>query len=87
MGRHSIHRKPMTETERQQRWRAKKRRDKIWLAGSDPTARRPTPKRTDKDFWPTPLELRTALIHCVLPLRPKARYGRTRPVTASWPMP
>src|SRR5262245_4805106 len=71
MGRHSIHRKPMTATERQRRWRAKQRRAKIWLANSDPSARRPTPKRADKDFWPTPPELRTALIRYVLPLLPE----------------
>jgi hypothetical protein len=73
MGRHSIHRKPMTATERQRRWRAKQRRAKIWLANGDPSARRPTPKRLDKDFWPTPLELRTALIRYVLPLLPEGR--------------
>jgi hypothetical protein len=71
MGRHSIHRKPMTATERQRRWRAKKRRAKIWLGNSDPSARRPTPKRTDKDFWPTPPELQTALIRYVVPLLPE----------------
>jgi hypothetical protein len=40
----------MTATERQRKWRAKQRRAKIWLANSDPSARRPTPKRADKDF-------------------------------------
>jgi hypothetical protein len=70
VGRHSLHQKPMTAAERQRRWRAKQRRAKIWLANADPTARRPTPKRADKDFWPTPPELRTALIRYVLPLLP-----------------
>src|SRR6516165_1379622 len=71
MGRHSIRRKPMTATERQRRWRAKQRRAKIWLADSDPSARWPTPKRADKDFWPTPPELQAALIRYVLPLLPE----------------
>jgi hypothetical protein len=72
MGRRSIHRKPLTATERQRRWRAKKRRRKIWYGtNSDPSARRPTPKRTDKDFWPTPPELQAALIRYVLPLLPE----------------
>src|SRR5262245_19345955 len=70
MGRHSIHRKPMTATERQRRWRAKLRRRKIWSGNSDPSARRPTPKREDKDFWPTPAELRAALVRYVLPQVP-----------------
>jgi hypothetical protein len=60
----------MTATERQRRWRAKQRRARIWLASDDPTARRPTPKRADKDFWPTPPELRIALVRYVLPLLP-----------------
>jgi hypothetical protein len=70
MGRRSIHRQPMTATERQRRWRAKKRRASIWLGNQDPSARRPTPKRADKDFWPTPPELQVALIRHVLPLLP-----------------
>jgi hypothetical protein len=70
MGRHSIHKKPMTATEYQRRWRAKKRRKAIWSGGDDATARRPTPKRTDKDFWPTPTELQRALVRYVLPLLP-----------------
>jgi hypothetical protein len=60
----------MTATEHQRRWRAKKRRAAIWHGGDDPTARRPTPKRTDKDFWPTPPELQIALTRHVLPLLP-----------------
>jgi hypothetical protein len=71
MGRRPIHRKAMTPTERQRRWRAKKRRAGIWHGNSDPSARRPTPKRTDKDFWPTPPELRIALLRYVLPLLPE----------------
>jgi hypothetical protein len=71
MGRRSIHRTPMTATERQQRWREKKRRHKIWIANRDPSARLPTPKRRDKDFWPTAPELRIALIRYVLPLLPE----------------
>jgi hypothetical protein len=71
MGRRSIHRKPMTATERQRRWRAKKRRAQIWLGDPDPSARWPTPKRADKDFWPTPPELQVALIRYVLPLLPE----------------
>jgi hypothetical protein len=71
MGRHSIYRKPMTPTEYQRRWRAKQRRAKIWLGDSDPSARRPTPRRIDKDFWPTPPELQVALILHVLPLLPE----------------
>ena len=70
MGRHSIHRKPMTATERQRRWRDKQRRAKIWSDNRDPAARRPTPQRRDKDFWPTPPELRIALVRYVLPLLP-----------------
>jgi hypothetical protein len=70
MGRHSIHKKPMTATEYQRRWRAKKRRKAIWSGGDDATARRPTPKRADKDFWPTPPELQRALVRYVLPLLP-----------------
>ena len=63
MGRRSIHGKPMTPTEYQRRWRAKKRA-KIWLNDSDPSARGP------KDFWPTPPELLVALIRYVRPLLP-----------------
>ena len=36
----------------------------------DPVARRPAPKRTGKDFWPTPANLTAALIQHVLPLLP-----------------
>jgi hypothetical protein len=61
----------MTPTERQRRWRAKKRRRAIWSGGDDPSARRPTPKRADRDFWPTPGELQVALIRFVLPLLPE----------------
>jgi hypothetical protein len=70
MGRRSIHRQPMTATERQRRWRAKKRRAGIWGKNRDPSARRPMPKRTDRDFWPTPPELQIALTRHVLPLLP-----------------
>ena len=56
-----------TATERQACWRAKQRRAKIWAN----TARRPTPKRADKNFWPTPPELQVALIRYVLPLLPE----------------
>jgi hypothetical protein len=37
----------------------------------DSAARRPTPKRNDKDFWPTSPELQIALIRYVLPLLPQ----------------
>ena len=60
----------MTATERQRRWRAKKRRQAIFNANRDPAARRPTPQRKDFDFWPTPTELRAALIEAVLPTLP-----------------
>lgn len=62
----------LTATERQQRWRAKKRRRAIFGSNPDPAARRPTPKREDLDFWPTPVELRQALISSVLPILPRA---------------
>jgi hypothetical protein len=65
-----IGKRAMTGAERVARFRAKQRRAKIWGANSDPSARRPTPKRTDKDFWPTPPELQVALARYVLPLLP-----------------
>jgi hypothetical protein len=71
MGRHSIHQKPMTATERQRRWRDRLRRRKIWIGNPDSSARRPTPKRRDKDFWPTPPELPIALTRYVLPFLPE----------------
>jgi hypothetical protein len=71
MGRRSIYGKPLTPVERVQRWRAKQRRAKIWGTNKDLPARRPTPKRTDLDFWPTPPELQTALVRHVLPLLPE----------------
>jgi hypothetical protein len=60
----------MTKTERQRKWRAKVRRKKIWGRNRDPSARRPTPRRSDLDFWPTPPCLTAALIEVVLPLLP-----------------
>jgi hypothetical protein len=60
----------MTKTERQRKWRAKVRRQKIWGSNRDPNARRPTPRRNDLDFWPTPPCLTAALIQVVLPLLP-----------------
>jgi hypothetical protein len=60
----------LTATERQQRWRAKKRRQAIFGPNRDPSARRPTPHREDLDFWPTPRELRVAFIEKVLPTLP-----------------
>jgi hypothetical protein len=70
MGRRPLGRKAMTNAERQRKFYAKQRRAKIWGANSDPSARRPTPKRTDTDFWPTPPELQIALVRYVLPLLP-----------------
>jgi hypothetical protein len=70
VGRKPIGRKAMTATELQRRWRAKKRRAKIWGSNTDQNARRPTPRRTDLDFWPTPPCLRTALARIVLPHLP-----------------
>jgi hypothetical protein len=70
MGRRPIGKAAMTPTEYQRRWRAKVRRRKIWDGNADPGARRPTPKREDQDFWPTPECLRSALVHCVLPFLP-----------------
>jgi hypothetical protein len=64
-------RKPLTPTERQRRWRARKRG--VSIEPRDKAARRPTPLRTGElDFWPTPPELRTALVRYVLPLLPEA---------------
>jgi hypothetical protein len=68
--RHRIGKRAMTGAERVARFRAKQRRARIWGANSDPSARRPTPKRTDQDFWPTPPELQVALVRSVLPLLP-----------------
>jgi hypothetical protein len=70
MGRPPIKRKAMTPTEHQRRWRAKVRRAKARGKNRDPSARRPTPKREDMDFWPTPPELQIALTRYVLELLP-----------------
>jgi hypothetical protein len=69
MGRKPIGRKAMTPTEMQRRWRAKKRAA-IWGDNTDQNARRPTPRRADLDFWPTPPCLRIALVRIVLPYLP-----------------
>jgi len=61
---------PMTATERQRKWRAKVRREKIWGPNQDRAARRPAPRRQDMDLWPTPADLRAALIMKVLPVLP-----------------
>jgi hypothetical protein len=61
---------PMTATERQRKWRAKVRRQKIWGANVDRAARRPSPHREDIDLWPTPPCLTAALIEHVLPTLP-----------------
>jgi hypothetical protein len=66
MGRRPNGQTAMTPTERQRKWRAKVRREKIWGTNADPNARRPTPHRCDLDFWPTPVCLRTALVQFVL---------------------
>lgn len=64
MGRRPIHKTgPMTPTERQRRWRARKRI-------KDKAAKRRTPKRDGSDFWPTPPELQVALVRYVLPQLP-----------------
>src|SRR6516162_8179805 len=63
-------RRPMTATERQRKWRAKVRRQKIWGPNADRAARRPAPRRDDVDLWPTPACLTTALIGKVLPTLP-----------------
>ena len=72
MARKPIGKVAMTATQYQQRWRAKKRRRAIFGSNLDPTARRPTPRREDFDFWPTPPELRVVLIKEVLPMLPPA---------------
>jgi hypothetical protein len=56
----------MTPAESMRRYRAKKRRAKIWGKKLDPCARRPTPRREDLDFWPTPPCLARALAETVL---------------------
>ena len=61
---------PMTATERQRKWRAKMRRQKIWGVNADRAARRPAPHRDDIDLWPTPPCLTAALVEHVLPRRP-----------------
>ena len=69
-----------TATERQACWRAKQRRAKIWAN----SARRPTPKRADKDFWPTPPELQVALIRYVLPLLPEVQPLECQASEVAW---
>jgi hypothetical protein len=66
----AINELPGRATELQRRWRAKKRRAEIWGANTDQNTRRPTPRRTYLDFWPTPVCLRTALARIVLPYLP-----------------
>ena len=61
---------PMTATERQRKWRAKVRRQKIWGVNADRAARRPAQHRDDIDLWPTPPCLIAALVEHVLPRRP-----------------
>ena len=60
----------MTPSERQRKWRAKLRRQKIWGTNLDAAARRPTPRRSDLDYWPTPPDLAAALVQVVLPILP-----------------
>jgi hypothetical protein len=60
----------MTATERQRKWRTKLRRERIFGLNADKSARRPQPKRTDLDFWPTPSCLSAALVRHVLPVLP-----------------
>jgi hypothetical protein len=60
----------MTPTERQRRWRAKVRRQKLFGSNRDPAALRRAPRRDDLDFWPTPHCLTTALTSWVLPTLP-----------------
>jgi hypothetical protein len=60
----------MTATERQQKWRTKKRHERMrreLKAYRDPAAKRPTPKRAGLDFWPTPPDVAAVLVQHVLP--------------------
>jgi len=62
----------MTATERQRKWRAKMRRQKVWNENPnrDRSARRTQPRREDLDFFPTPPDLRAAFVEKVLPILP-----------------
>jgi hypothetical protein len=62
----------MTALERQRKWRAKVRRRKLW-GRRDPGAVRPSPRREDLDFWPTPPDLAAALTQIVLPSLPEGK--------------
>jgi hypothetical protein len=70
MGRKPIGKRAMTPAESMRRYRAKKRRKRIWGLNPDSCARRPTPRREDLDFWPTPPCLAHALAEHVLPHLP-----------------
>jgi hypothetical protein len=63
----------LTATERQRRWRKKKRRKEQLLAAvsRDRPSLRPTPRRTGSDFWRTEPDLAAALIQHVLPTLPE----------------
>jgi hypothetical protein len=56
----------MTATQMQQRWRAKKRRQ-LLTKGDRAPLRTPKPRPEDTEFWPTPPDLRAALVRYVIP--------------------
>jgi hypothetical protein len=70
MGARPIGKQAMSDAERSQRYRDRKRRAQIWGDNRDPAARRPSPRRADMDFWPTPPCLTSALVEHVLPILP-----------------
>jgi hypothetical protein len=61
---------PLTKTEMQRRWRAKKRRDLI-IRGDRAGLRTPKARPEDNEFWPTPPCLRAALTWGVFPSVPE----------------
>jgi hypothetical protein len=60
----------LTATEMQRRWRAKKRRQLV-TKGDRAPLRTPKPRPEDNEFWPTPPDLRAALVHWVIPGLPQ----------------
>jgi hypothetical protein len=59
----------LTATQRQRRWRAKRRRALI-IKGDRAGLRTPKPRPEDNEFWPTPPCLRAALAYHVIPKLP-----------------
>jgi hypothetical protein len=72
MGRKPIFAKAMTGAERSRRLRTIRRYERarklVKTLRNDPAAKRPTPKRTGNDYWPTPPDVAAVLVQHVLPV-------------------